>query len=143
MLQKEVEAQSKKHEIEKQLELSEAEIIMAKNDLKLASKRIEDLQSALNAEIESDDDSQNRYIVSFISWRSKTYIVTFFSHYDSDSSDDSFMETISLPGIPKIRTTFVRDTMRSRHLETMAEEPEYQLWVAFYGPNLFKYITSK
>jgi len=102
---------------------------MAKNDLKLASKRIEDLQNALNAEIDSDDDSQNRYLNSKGFFFLITNYYIFNSTYeDSESSDDeNFMETISMPGIPKIRTTFVRDTMRSRHLETMAEEPEYQL----------------
>ncbi len=51
---------AKKNEIEKQLELSEAETLTAKNDLKLALKRIDDLQAAINGEIDSESDSLNR-----------------------------------------------------------------------------------
>jgi hypothetical protein len=42
-------------------ELSEAEAVLAKNDLKLALKRIEDLHQAINGEIDSDSDSDNRF----------------------------------------------------------------------------------
>ena len=51
---------SKKNEIEKQLELSEAETVTARNDLKLALKRIDDLQTAINGELDSDVHSLNR-----------------------------------------------------------------------------------
>jgi hypothetical protein len=34
--------------------------VLAKNDLKLALKRIEDLQTAINVELDSESDS-NRY----------------------------------------------------------------------------------
>ncbi len=54
--QKETEVNSKKNEFEKLLELAEAETVTAKNDLKLALKRIEDLQTAINGEIDSDSD---------------------------------------------------------------------------------------
>ena len=58
--QKETESNSKKNELEKALEISEAEIVTARNDLKLAMKRLEDLQTAMNGEIDSDTDSINR-----------------------------------------------------------------------------------
>ena len=58
--QKETEANSKKNEFEKKLELAEAETVTAKNDLKLALKRIEDLQTAINGELDSESDSFNR-----------------------------------------------------------------------------------
>ncbi len=58
--QKETEVNSKKNELEKQLELAEAETVLAKNDLKLAMKRIEDLQTAINVELDSESDSLNR-----------------------------------------------------------------------------------
>ena len=58
--QKEIEANSKKSEFEKLHELAEAETITAKNDLKLALKRIEDLQTAINGELDSESDL-NRY----------------------------------------------------------------------------------
>ncbi len=54
--QKETEVNSKKNEYEKLLELAEAETVTAKNDLKLALKRVEDLQTAINGEIDSDSD---------------------------------------------------------------------------------------
>ena len=77
--QKETESNSKKNELEKQLELAEAETVMAKNDLKLAMKRIEDLQTAINVELDSESDSLNRLILKkiflqfkmCISWKSK------------------------------------------------------------------------
>ena len=50
----------KKNELEKQLELAEAETVTARNDLKLALKRIEDLQTAINGELDSETDSLNR-----------------------------------------------------------------------------------
>ena len=58
--QKETEVNSKKNELEKQLEIAEAETVTAKNDLKLALKRIEDLQTAINGELDSESDTGNR-----------------------------------------------------------------------------------
>lgn len=54
--QKEVEVNAKKNEFEKLLELAEAETVTARNDLKLALKRIEDLQTAINGELDSESD---------------------------------------------------------------------------------------
>merc|ERR1711963_221586 len=54
--QKEIDANAKKSEYEKLHELAEAETITAKNDLKLALKRIEDLQTAINGELDSESD---------------------------------------------------------------------------------------
>lgn len=48
---------SKKQEVEKQFELAESEILTLKSDLKLAFKRIEDLQQALQGDI-SDSDTE-------------------------------------------------------------------------------------
>ena len=55
--QKETESNAKENELEKQLELAEAETVLAKNDLKLAMKRIEDLQTAINVELDSESDA--------------------------------------------------------------------------------------
>merc|ERR1739844_754407 len=52
--QKEIEVNSKKNENKKLLELAEAETVTSKNDLKLALKRIEDLQTAINGELDSE-----------------------------------------------------------------------------------------
>ena len=54
--QKEIEVNAKKNEFEKLLELAEAETVTARNDLKLALKRIEDLQTAINGELDSESD---------------------------------------------------------------------------------------
>ena len=40
---------------------AEAETVTARNDLKLALKRVEDLQQAINGELDSDLDSMARY----------------------------------------------------------------------------------
>ena len=58
--QKETEASSKRGELEKQLELAEAETVTARADLKIALKRIDDLQAAINGELDSESDSLNR-----------------------------------------------------------------------------------
>ena len=64
---KETESNSKKNEFEKKLELAEAETVTAKNDLKLAMKRIDDLQVAINGELDSDLDSHRWESYLFIS----------------------------------------------------------------------------
>ena len=56
---KENDLVQKKADVEKQLELSEAEVITVRNDLKLAMKRIEDLQMAIADEIGSDNQSED------------------------------------------------------------------------------------
>ena len=51
---REIELTHKKSDLEKQLQLSEAETLTLKNDLKLALRRIDDLQAAIGGEIDSD-----------------------------------------------------------------------------------------
>lgn len=57
--QKETDVNAKKNEYEKLLELAEAETVTSKNDLKAALKRIEDLQTAINGELDSESDYLN------------------------------------------------------------------------------------
>ena len=52
---RELELSHKKSDLEKQLEVSEAETLTVKNELKIALRRIEDLQSAIGGEMYSDD----------------------------------------------------------------------------------------
>ena len=54
---KEVEMAHKKSDLEKQLEVAEAETSTVRSDLKTALKRIEDLQVAISGEIDSDSIS--------------------------------------------------------------------------------------
>ena len=56
---KETELSQKKFDLEKQLEVSEAETLTVKSDLKLAQKRIEDLSAALAGELDSNDSEDN------------------------------------------------------------------------------------
>ncbi|XP_042862173.1 protein piccolo-like isoform X4 [Penaeus japonicus] len=59
--QRHTDAVNKKNELEKQLELSDSEVITLKSDLKLAFKRIEDLQQAIQGDIsDSDSDLSDR-----------------------------------------------------------------------------------
>ena len=59
--QRNTELSSKKQELEKQMELMDSEISTLKSDLKLAFKRIEDLQMALQGDItDSDSDISDR-----------------------------------------------------------------------------------
>lgn len=59
---RETECVQKRKELEKRIETSEAETGVAKADLRLAMKRIEDLQSAIQGEIEDSisDNSDER-----------------------------------------------------------------------------------
>ena len=54
---KEAEMQQRKNDLEKQLEVAEVESATVKNDLKLAMKRIEDLQTAITGELDSESYS--------------------------------------------------------------------------------------
>merc|ERR1712200_96782 len=68
---KETELSQKKFDLEKQLEVSEAETLTVKSDLKLAQKRIEDLSAALageldSAESEDNSDSSDEEMASFL-----------------------------------------------------------------------------
>ena len=49
----------KKFDLEKQLEVAEAETLTVRSDLKLALKRVEDLQAAIAGEIDSDNSDDN------------------------------------------------------------------------------------
>ena len=51
---RELELSHKKSDLEKQLELAEAETLTVKNELKIALRRIDDLQAAIGGEMDSD-----------------------------------------------------------------------------------------
>merc|ERR1719431_2047996 len=56
---KETELSQKKGDLEKQLEVAEVETMTVKSDLKLAMKRIEDLQVAISGDIDSESYSDH------------------------------------------------------------------------------------
>lgn len=59
--QRHTDAVNKKGEVEKQLELADSEVVTLKSDLKLAFKRIEDLQQAIQGDLnDSDSDLSDR-----------------------------------------------------------------------------------
>ena len=59
--QRHTDAVNKKGEMEKQLELADSEVATLKSDLKLAFKRIEDLQQAIQGDLnDSDSDLSDR-----------------------------------------------------------------------------------
>ena len=125
--QRETEAHSKKNELEKQIEISEAETTTVKNDLKLALKRVEDLQTAINGELDSDSDSLNRYPLLLRLWiRPHQIYVHPFSDNDSDSSDDELSS--HLLSASRRGSSLSRDSpagsRTGKPLETMAEESE-------------------
>lgn len=69
---RELELSHKKSDLEKQLELAEAETLTVKNELKIALRRIDDLQAAIGGEMDSDfvsdqeSDSSDEDMSSFI-----------------------------------------------------------------------------
>ena len=52
---REAEVVHKKQDLEKQLEVAQAETLAVRSDLKTAMKRVEDLQNAISTELESDN----------------------------------------------------------------------------------------
>lgn len=59
--QRHTDVVNKKSEMEKQLELADSEVATLKSDLKLAFKRIEDLQQAIQGDLnDSDSDLSDR-----------------------------------------------------------------------------------
>lgn len=64
--QKLTEASNRRQEVEKRNDLAESEIVTLKSDLKLAFKRIEDLQQALQGDIsDSDCELSDRWVMIF------------------------------------------------------------------------------
>jgi len=70
---RETEWGQRKGELEKQLDLSEAETFAARNELKVAIRRVEDLQTAIHGEMDSETDMDD-------------------SHLDSDDDTEMFLE---------------------------------------------------
>jgi myosin-18 len=127
--QKETETNAKKSEYEKLHELSEAETITARNDLKLALKRIEDLQTAINGELDSelsdlasdgDSDSSEEGMENFLEHHRRAVSVQ--RERESVSRDSMAREVLQR----EVRASVARESV-VRQLETMPEEPELKL----------------
>merc|ERR1711963_679521 len=126
--QKEIDANAKKSEYEKLHELAEAETITAKNDLKLALKRIEDLQTAINGELDSESDLNS----DGDSDTSEEGMENFLEHHRRAVSVQRERESTSRESMARevlqrdVRASVARESM-ARQLETMSEEPELKL----------------
>merc|ERR1719189_3521608 len=126
--QKEIEVNAKKNEFEKLLELAEAETVTAKNDLKLALKRIEDLQSAINGELDSDSDLNS----DGDSDSSEEGMENFLEHHRRACSVQRERESMNRDSVAReniqreVRQSIARESV-ARQLETMSEEPELKL----------------
>jgi len=127
--QKETETNAKKSEYEKLHELAEAETITARNDLKLALKRIEDLQTAINGELDSelsdlnsdgDSDSSEEGMENFLEHHRRAVSVQ--RERESVSRDSMAREVLQR----EVRASVARESV-ARQLETMPEEPELKL----------------
>jgi len=126
--QKEIEVNSKKNEFEKLLELAEAETVTARNDLKLALKRIEDLQTAINGELDSDSDLNS----DGDSDSSEEGMENFLEHHRRACSVQRERESMNRDSVAReniqreVRASIARESV-ARQLETMSEEPELKL----------------
>jgi len=110
--------------------LAEAETVTARNDLKLALKRVEDLQQAINGELDSDLDS----LASDADSDSSDELVggSFMEHHrraisvqrerESIARDISARESIQR----EVRASIARESV-ARQLHTMPEEPELRM----------------
>jgi len=103
---KEQEASHKKSELEKQLELAETETQTVKNELKLANKRIEDLQAAISGEIDSDNNSDQD------SDSSDEEMATFLDHHRRAMSVQRERQSVARESM--IRELSVSRDIRSR-----------------------------
>ncbi|XP_018902234.2 unconventional myosin-XVIIIa isoform X2 [Bemisia tabaci] len=79
----------KRKELEKRLEESEAETSAAKTDLRLALQRIEDLQLAIQGELDQDDEDDDSATDSDNSASSDESFESFLTNHNSGSADRS------------------------------------------------------
>lgn len=126
--QKEIEVNSKKNEFEKLLELAEAETVTSKNDLKLALKRIEDLQTAINGELDSESDLNS----DGDSDTSEEGMENFLEHHRRACSVQRERESVARESVAResiqrdVRASIARESV-ARQLNPLSEEPELRL----------------
>merc|ERR1712227_921594 len=114
----------KKNEFEKLLELAEAETVTARNDLKLALKRIEDLQTAINGELDSELSDLNS---DGDSDSSEEGMENFLEHHRRAVSVQRERESVAREVLQRdVRASVARESV-ARQLETMPEESELKL----------------
>merc|ERR1711892_660940 len=106
---KEAELSHKKSDLEKQLEVAEAETVSVRNQLKVAEKRIIDLQAAIHGAIDSDkEDSDDEGMEDFLEHHRRAMSV---QRERSSMARDSMIRELSAPR--EIRASMPRDIRAS------------------------------
>jgi len=121
---KEGELSHKKSDLEKQLEVSEAETVSVRGQLKVAQTRIEDLQAAISGEIDSDkDDSDDEEMSTFLDHHRRAMSV---QRERNSMTRDSVIRELSAPreiraSMPReIRSSMTRDIRASMPRDTIS-----------------------
>eukprot|EP00092_Neocalanus_flemingeri_P051581 GFUD01060062.1.p1 GENE.GFUD01060062.1~~GFUD01060062.1.p1 ORF type:complete len:1100 (-),score=343.06 GFUD01060062.1:284-3319(-) len=116
---KEGELSHKKSDLEKQLEVAEAETVSVRNQLKVAQTRIVDLQSAISGEIDSDkDDSDDEGMEDFLDHHRRAMSV---QRERNSMARDSVIRELSAPR--EIRASMPREIRASMPREIRASMP--------------------
>lgn len=140
--QKEIEVNSKKNEFEKLLELAEAETVTSKNDLKLALKRIEDLQTAINGELDSESDLNS----DGDSDTSEEGMENFLEHHRRACSVQRERESVARESVAResiqrdVRASIARESV-ARQLNPLSEEPELRLERSNWKPVFYLFSS--
>merc|ERR1711892_508965 len=113
---KEAELSHKKSDLEKQLEVAEAETVSVRNQLKVAEKRIIDLQAAIHGAIDSDkEDSDDEGMEDFLEHHRRAMSV---QRERSSLARDSMIRELSAPR--EIRASMPREIRASMPREPIA-----------------------
>merc|ERR1711892_519736 len=116
---KEAELSHKKSDLEKQLEVAEAETVSVRNQLKVAEKRIIDLQAAIHGAIDSDkEDSDDEGMEDFLEHHRRAMSV---QRERSSMARDSMIRELSAPR--EIRASIPREIRASMPREVRASMP--------------------
>merc|ERR1712128_363571 len=116
---KEAELSHKKSDLEKQLEVAEAETVSVRNQLKVAEKRIIDLQAAIHGAIDSDkEDSDDEGTEDFLEHHRRAMSV---QRERSSMARDSMIRELSAPR--EIRASMPREVRASMPREVRVSMP--------------------
>jgi len=116
---RESELSHKKKELEKQLEVAEAESISLRNQLKVSQTRIEDLQAAIKGDIDSDkEDSDDEGMEAFLDHHRRAMSV---QRERNSMARDSMIRELSVSR--EIRASVPREIRASMPREVRASAP--------------------
>lgn len=116
---KEADLTHKKSDLEKQLEVAETETSSVRNQLKVAEKRIVDLQAAIHGAIDSDkEDSEDEGMEDFLEHHRRAMSV---QRERNSMARDSMIRELSAPR--EIRASMPREVRASMPREVRASMP--------------------